>query len=239
VTSFSAHISQAGYGRLSVVDDVAIESASGALTVILGSNGAGKSTTLRAVIGTVRSKRRLLLDGRDVTHLPPWKLPHEGVVFVPDGARAFPNLSIIENLTGAFMAVATPGQRQHLARRLDKVFAIFPVLKARQQSVAGTLSGGQRQMLAVGRALMAEPRVLLLDEPSAGLAPKIVEELFEALETIKVEQGCAIVMAEQNVGYASRIADNCIVLEQGKMVLCGPMSEVAGQDRLRTAYLGL
>jgi branched-chain amino acid transport system ATP-binding protein len=239
VSRFEARIELAGYGKLTVVEEVAIDSAAGEIMVVLGSNGAGKSTTLRAVMGTVRARRQLRLDAADLSHVPAWALPAQGIVLVPDGARCFPNLTVGENLEGAFIAVHGAKRRERYAPLLEEILSLFPALRTRQKSAAGTLSGGQRQMLAVGRALMAEPRVLLLDEPSAGLAPKVVEELFQALSRIKAERGCAIVMAEQNVGYASAVADRCIVLEEGRVVLSGAMAEVIAQERLRTAYLGL
>jgi branched-chain amino acid transport system ATP-binding protein len=210
------------------------------LLVILGSNGAGKSTTMRAIIGTVKcAERALSLEGRPLGGLQAWQLPHHGVVLVPDGARCFPNLSVQENLHGAFVALNGPGTGDREEKLVAGVHALFPILKTKAGAPAGTLSGGQRQMLALGRALMAEPKVLLLDEPSSGLAPKIVEELFEALAQIKAQQDVAVVMAEQNVGYAMRIADNCLVLEEGTVVLSGSIADVIKNERLRTAYLGL
>jgi branched-chain amino acid transport system ATP-binding protein len=240
VTSFSATLSGAAYGRLVVVETVSIAVEGGRMAVILGSNGAGKTTTLRAVFGTVTcASRSIALDGEPLDRLASWRLPGRGLVLVPDGARCFPNMSVRENLHGAFVAVHARGGAEPERRLLGQVFELFPVLRDKEHLAAGTLSGGQRQMLAIGRALMTEPRVLVLDEPSAGLAPKIVEELFEALARIKAERGCAIVMAEQNVGYATRVADHCLVLEEGRVVLDGPMATVRQDERLRTAYLGL
>ncbi|MEO9191210.1 MAG: ABC transporter ATP-binding protein [Acetobacteraceae bacterium] len=237
---FAAEIGSAGYGRLTVLSRVALEVDQGEVLVVLGGNGAGKTTTLKAMMGTVRSEgRRVMLDGADLSGLPSWRLPGQGVVFVPDGARCFPNLTVIDNLRGAFAATHARHQGRGEKERLESVRALFPLLRERASQVAATLSGGQRQMLAVGRALMTSPRVLLLDEPSAGLAPKVVEELFEALGEIKSESGCAIVMAEQNVDYAARIADRCIVLEEGHVALSGAMRDVISHERLRVAYLGL
>ena len=236
---FSATLASAGYGRLKVLGALDIAADAGQMLVVLGSNGAGKTTALKAIMGTITSEgRRLSLDGRELADLPAWRLPRHGVVLVPDGARCFQNLSILENLHGAHVAVARAGKRP-AEELLDHVFALFPILRERSASPAGTLSGGQRQMLAVGRALMADPRALLLDEPSAGLAPKVVEELFVALAEIKRRQRCAIIMAEQNVGYAARVADDCVVLEDGRVALAGPMQDVVQHERLRTAYLGL
>jgi len=239
MTRFAASLANAGYGRLKVLGAMNIAAESGQMLVVLGSNGAGKTTALKAVMGTVASEgRRLTLDGADLGALPSWRLPLRGVVLVPDGARCFQNLSILDNLRGARLAL-TGADRKPVEELLEQVFGFFPFLRQRSASIAGTLSGGQRQMLAIGRALMGEPRALLLDEPSAGLAPKIVEELFESLAEIKRRQGCAIVMAEQNVGYATQVADHCVVLEEGRVALAGPMAEVVQHERLRTAYLGL
>ncbi len=236
---FAAQLGSAGYGRLKVLGALDVVVRSGQMLVILGSNGAGKTTALKAIMGTVASEgRRVVLDDTDLSRHPSWRLPVMGVVLVPDGARCFPNLSILDNLRGARLAV---GGRVRTAEAdlLEGVFRFFPVLGQRSASMAGTLSGGQRQMLAIGRALMTEPRALLLDEPSAGLAPRIVEELFMSLGEIKRRQGCAIVMAEQNVGYATQVADDCVVLEEGRAALAGRMADVVQHERLRTAYLGL
>lgn len=241
MSRFQAELAGASYGRLQVLGEVKLSVGEGEMLVVLGSNGAGKTTALRAILGTVTSTgRRIALDGADLSALAPWRLPSLGVSLVPDGARCFPNLTVLDNLRGAHVAASggirflpTPGPL------LETVYGYFPVLRARQSQIAGTMSGGQRQMLAVGRALMTAPRALLLDEPSAGLAPKIVEELFETLAEIKSASGCAIVMAEQNVGYATRIADHCLVLEEGRVSLAGHMAEIAGRAELASAYLGL
>jgi branched-chain amino acid transport system ATP-binding protein len=240
VNELRAELSGAGYGHLTIVEDVALEVRGGEALVILGSNGAGKSTTLRALMGTVRAaRRRLVLDGEELGHLRAWALPARGIVFVPDGARCFPNLTVLDNLRGAFQAAQSTRSDGGMSDALDEAYTLFPVLREKSRIEAGALSGGQRQMLAIARALMAEPRVLVLDEPSAGLAPKLVEELFLTLDRIKRDRHCAVVMAEQNVWYATRVADRCLVLEQGKVVLSGPMSEVAEDERLRTVYLGI
>ena len=240
MSTFSAQIGRASYGALAVLQDIDFTVQPASMLVILGSNGAGKSTTLRALVGTVNTTgRHLRLGDEDLSALASWRLPGRGMVLVPDGARCFPNTSVFDNLRGVFAALSPPGGTPEFKRRYDETVAFFPLLAERAKAMAGTLSGGQRQMLAVGRALMARPSVLLLDEPSSGLAPKIVEELFDVLGKIKAERGCAIVMAEQNVGYAAQVADHCLVLEEGRQVLTGTMAEVARDERLRTAYLGL
>ena len=240
MSRFQAALGSASYGRLQVLGALDVAVSEGTMLVVLGSNGAGKTTALRAIIGTVASRgRRLLLDGEDLSALQPYMLPARGVSLVPDGARCFPNLSVLDNLRGAYVAASGRRALPTVATLLEQVYGYFPMLWERRSQAAGTMSGGQRQMLAVGRALMTAPRALLLDEPSAGLAPKIVEELFGTLAEIKRNSGCAIVMAEQNVGYATQIADHCIVLEEGRVALSGPMAEVVNRDELRSAYLGL
>jgi branched-chain amino acid transport system ATP-binding protein len=237
---FQASLGSAGYGRLQVLGALDLAVNGGEMLVVLGSNGAGKTTALRAIIGAVASHgRQVFLDGNDLSKLQPYMLPSLGVSLVPDGARCFPNLTVLDNLRGAY--VAASGQRELPAMEslLEEIYGYFPILRERQDQTAGTMSGGQRQMLAVGRALMTAPRALLLDEPSAGLAPKIVEELFGSLAEIKRHRGCAVVMAEQNVGYATQIADHCIVLKEGRVTLIGSMAEVVKRDELRGAYLGL
>jgi branched-chain amino acid transport system ATP-binding protein len=233
-------LENAGYGELIVIPQLSFEVSGGELVVLLGPNGAGKTTALRAMVGTVDVGRRSLrLDGSDLAGLSAWELARAGIAFVPDGARCFSNATVEENLAGAFEATgrATGASRRNAL--FDLAFELFPVLRQRLGQLAGSMSGGQRQMLAVARALMIEPRVLVLDEPSAGLAPKLVEELFEALGRIKTSSGCAIVMAEQNFAAAMSVADTCLVLDEGRLALSGTVDEVRSNERLRVAYLGL
>lgn len=237
---FELTIEKAGYGELVVVPGLSLAVSGSELLVLLGPNGAGKTTALRALIGTVETGRRSLrLDGQDLSGLSPWQLARARVAFVPDGARCFANATVEENLRGAFEALSPRAVSGERARLFESVFSLFPILRERAGQLAGSMSGGQRQMLAIGRALMIEPRVLVLDEPSAGLAPKLVEELFEALGRIKAASGCAIVMAEQNFAAAMSIADTCLVLDEGQVALTGTMQDMAGNEKLRIAYLGL
>jgi branched-chain amino acid transport system ATP-binding protein len=237
--AFDASFSSAGYGALTVIPELRISAEKGRLAVVLGSNGAGKSTALRAIMGLVRTRdRRLIFDGQDLSSCSAALLPRRGVILVPDGARCFTNLTVTENLEGTFVACGGEGRDVMRSRKVE-VFDLFPVLAEKSAQLAGTMSGGQRQMLAIGRALMINPRVMLLDEPTAGLAPKIVEEMFEALARIKASQECTIVMAEQNVGFVQHIADNCIVIESGRVAAQGPMREVLSSAAIRQAYLGL
>jgi branched-chain amino acid transport system ATP-binding protein len=240
VNRFEATIERAGYGELTVVPKLSLHVSGGELLVLLGPNGAGKTTSLRALAGTVDTVRRnLRLDGQDLSGQSPWQLARSRIAFVPDGARCFANATVEENLRGAFEALSPRSAHAERLRLCEVVFELFPVLRQRSRQLAGSMSGGQRQMLAIGRALMIEPRVLMLDEPSAGLAPKLVEELFEALGRIKAASRCAIVMAEQNFAAAMSVADTCLVLDEGHVALSGTMREIAGNEKLRIAYLGL
>ena len=237
---FEVTIENAGYGELTVVPSLSLEVSGGELLVLLGPNGAGKTTSLRALIGTVDTRRRRLrLDGEDLSTRSAWQLARRRLAFVPDGARCFANLTVRENLRGAAEAASPSATAADLRRLIGRVFDLFPILREREAQLAGSMSGGQRQMLAIGRALMIEPRVLVLDEPSAGLAPKVVEELFEALGRIKKTSNCAIVMAEQNFAAAMSVADSCVVLNEGHVALTGTTAEVARNEKLRVAYLGL
>lgn len=231
---FSASISDASYGELPVVDEVTVVVRSGEALALLGANGAGKSTTLKAFMGAVRARdRRLSLGDTDLTRHTTAQLSRAGVVYVPDGAKCFPSLTVKENLVGAGQAVADGD----VTGLLGQVMTLFPVLASRTRQMAGTMSGGERQMLAVGRALMMRPQVLLLDEPSAGLAPIVFAQLFEALAEIRTQGTCALVIAEQNVELALRVADRYSVLSRGHVNGSGAAADV-GEDTFRSAYLG-
>ena len=240
MSTFETAFTCAGYGGLVVVPELQLSVEKGELVVILGSNGAGKSTTLRAIMGLVQTqKRRVSLDGEDLSTTKTSLLPQRGIVLAPDGARCFADLTVTENLQGTFIASQKRRDPVSMRSYMSEVFSLFPILHEKRDQLAGTMSGGQRQMLAVGRALMATPRVMLLDEPTAGLAPKIVEEMFAALAKIKASKGCSILMAEQNVGFAQHIADRCVVIESGRLIAQGPMGEMAPRQILREASLGL
>ncbi|WP_089175726.1 ABC transporter ATP-binding protein [Bosea sp. AS-1] len=237
---FEAAISGAGYGALTIVPQLSLSVVGGEVMVLLGSNGAGKTTSLRSVVGTVRARTRSVrLDGEELSSLNPWQLARRSIAFVPDGARCFANVSVIDNLTGALEALRPAATATERRRSFDTVFELFPILHERREQLAGSMSGGQRQMLAISRALMIEPRVMILDEPSAGLSPKLVEDVFEALGRIKAASNCAILMAEQNVAAAIAVADRCIILNEGHVMLEGGIDEVRSDERLRVAYLGM
>ena len=221
------------YGAIHAVRGVSFEVQAGEIVTLIGSNGAGKSTLLRTVSGLVRaSAGRVLLAGADVTYRRPEQIVALGCSHVPEGRRIFANLSVLENLQmGAWP------QRVAEAEGLERVFALFPRLRERLSQAGGTLSGGEQQMLAIGRALMAEPKLLLLDEPSLGLAPLLVKQIFEIVRAINA-QGTTVLLVEQNAHQALRIAHRAYVLETGALALNGPAAELARDPRVRAAYLG-
>lgn len=236
MSHFTAEISGATYGELPVLDYLPLRAEKGEVTVILGANGAGKSTALLAIVGLVKcASRKLSLGGEDVSRMSTSRLARAGICLVPDGAKCFPSLTVEENLLGA--AAVVHGRNRQAAQRLSQVEKMFPVLASRRDQKAGTMSGGERQMLSVGRALMTEPQVLLIDEPSAGLAPIVCEELFDALGYIGRSGSCALVVAEQNFELASAIADRVVVLDRGKVTASSATSEISF-DEMREAYLG-
>ena len=221
------------YGAIHALRGVSFEVRAGEIVTLIGSNGAGKSTLLRAVSGLVRpSAGRIRLEGADVTAHRPEAIVALGCSHVPEGRRIFANLSVLENLQmGAWP------RRGVLAESLERVFALFPRLRERLSQAGGTLSGGEQQMLAIGRALMAQPKVLLLDEPSLGLAPLLVKQIFEIVRAIN-EQGTTVVLVEQNAHQALRVAHRAYVLETGALVLEGSAQALANDPRVRAAYLG-
>jgi branched-chain amino acid transport system ATP-binding protein len=221
------------YGAIHALRGVSFEARAGEIVTLIGSNGAGKSTLLRAVSGLVRpSAGRIRLEGIDVTAHRPEAIVALGCSHVPEGRRIFANLTVLENLQmGAWP------RRGAEAEGLERVFALFPRLRERLKQAGGTLSGGEQQMLAIGRALMAEPTILLLDEPSLGLAPLLVKQIFEIIRAINA-QGTTVVLVEQNAHQALRVANRAYVLETGALALEGPADELARDPRVRAAYLG-
>ena len=221
------------YGAIHALRGVDLEVHGGEIVTLIGSNGAGKSTLLRALSGLVRaSAGRVLLEGTDITTSRPESIVALGCSHVPEGRRIFANLSVLENLQmGAYP------RRSGEAEGLARVLGLFPHLQDRLQQPGGTLSGGEQQMLAIGRALMAEPILLLLDEPSLGLAPLLVQQIFAIIREINA-QGTTIVLVEQNARQALRLAHRAYVLETGELALQGPAAELARDPRVREAYLG-
>jgi branched-chain amino acid transport system ATP-binding protein len=225
----------AGYGALPVLRGIDFTIAEGEIVAVLGSNGVGKSTLNNVLSGLMRpSAGRISFGGEDIAGARPASIVARGLVQVPEGRRIFPNLSVRENLEiGAYRR-----GRPRRAANLDRVVAIFPRLGERMKQLAGTLSGGEQQMLAIGRGLMAEPLLLILDEPSLGLSPLLVEEMFALIARIRAE-GLSVLLVEQNVMQSLAIADRAYVLEQGRFALSGTGAALIDDPRLRQAYLGL
>ena len=223
------------HGPAQVLHGVDLRLARGGITALLGANGAGKTTLLRAISRLVRSRGRIHIDGRDVTGLAAEDVVRLGVAHVPEGRGTFGALSVDENLRlGAHLRA----DRAAVAADLDRVYARFPRLGERRRQQAGTLSGGEQQMLAIGRALMLRPRLLLLDEPSCGLAPKVVAGIFTILHDIHAVDGVTLLLVEQNTRVALELAHDACVLAAGRVVLAGPCADLAADAALRRAYLG-
>jgi branched-chain amino acid transport system ATP-binding protein len=223
------------YGAAAAVSDVNLRIDAGELVVVVGPNGAGKSTLINAMAGLHPvASGRLVADGHDITREAPHRFCERGIAIVPEGRRLFVNLTVRENLElGSYRA----GARKMRADSLTRVCALFPVLAERMDAPAGALSGGQQQMVAIGRALMARPRFLLLDEPSLGLSPLIVRDLFRAIQEINAE-GVAVLLVEQNVAAALEVARRAYVLEEGRIVAEGESQQLVSQPHIRKAYLG-
>lgn len=227
---------EVAYGNVTALWDVSFEVGEGEVVALVGGNGAGKTTTLKTISGLLRPRRGAVrLAGEDLTRLPTPEIVARGVVHVPEGRKLFPEMSVRDNL---LLGGYHPGARPHQAERLERVFAIFPRLRERARQVAGTLSGGEQQMVAIGRGLMAGPRVLMLDEPSLGLAPIMVEEMFGVVEEIH-RQGVTVLLVEQNTEHALALASRAFVLESGRVVLSGTGQGLLADPRVREAYLGL
>jgi branched-chain amino acid transport system ATP-binding protein len=223
------------YGAIRALDGVSFSVPAGAVVALLGANGAGKSTALRAVTGLVTPQGgRIVFAGREIQGLKPHEIIRAGLGVVPEGRRIFANLTVYDNLMlGAYF------RRDHetLARDLENLFETFPRLAERRHQAAGTLSGGEQQMLALGRALMSRPKLLLLDEPSLGLAPLLVKEVFNIITRLN-QQGVTILLVEQNAAQALKLAHYAYILETGRVALAGPGSELLAHPRLKEAYLG-
>jgi len=224
------------YGNVQALWDVSLRVGDGEIVTIVGANGAGKTTTLRAIAGLLKPRRgTITVDNVHVTGMAANELVRRGVVLIPEARQLWPGMTVLENLEmGAYAKAA----RKHRRETLRRVFTMFPILERRAKQKAGTLSGGEQQMCAIGRGLMALPRILLLDEPSLGLAPLLVREVFASLKSIR-EQGVTIVLVEQNVPNALALADHAFVLETGRVILAGPAADLARDSRVRDAYLGL
>ena len=223
------------YGAIHALKGVSLEVKKGEIVTLVGANGAGKSTTLRAISGLVPAKKGCItLEGNDITKMPPQKIVKAGISHAPEGRRAFARMTVLENLQlGAYLRK----DKSDIRESLEHVYERFPRLKERSSQKAGTLSGGEQQMLAIGRALMSKPKLLLLDEPSMGLAPILVKEIFEIIKEIN-KSGTTVLLVEQNAAMAFAVADKAYVLETGRIVLSGTSEELMATEQVRKAYLG-
>jgi len=226
---------RARYGRVHALDGVSLTVGPGELVCLIGANGAGKTTTLKTISGLVRAAAgRIVFDGREIQALPPQEILRRGIAHCPEGRRVFPHMTVKENLEmGAYVRT----DAAQIATDLERAFGHFPILGERRRQSAGTLSGGEQQMLAIGRALMARPRLMLFDEPSLGLAPTVVEAVFEIIAGIRRE-GMTVLMVEQNAWMALGVATRAYVMETGRITLAGPARELADNAHVKRAYLG-
>ena len=233
------------YGFIAALKGIDINVERGQIVALLGSNGAGKTTTLRAISGAIKPESgSIVLDGKEISGQPTYKIAKAGITQSPEGRLLFPELTVEENLkVGAYGLKTTVingvkvTEKEQLNRNFERVYNLFPILKERRTQIANTLSGGEQQMVAIGRALMSNPKVLLLDEPSLGLAPLVIDEIFKAFKKIR-EEGTTILIVEQNALQTLKIADYAYVLELGKISLEGPAKELITNKKLIDAYLG-
>jgi branched-chain amino acid transport system ATP-binding protein len=224
------------YGDLRVLWNVGVEVNQGEIVTLVGSNGAGKSTTLKNISRLVAwSAGSIRFEGEDLSKLEPHQVVERGVIQVPEGRKIFPEMTIMENLR---MGSYTPGSRKDRQKNIDRAFALFPRLKEREKQLGGTLSGGEQQMLAIARGLMANPRLLMLDEPSLGLSPLFVKNIFQTIQEIN-RQGVTILLVEQNVYQSLSIATRAYVLETGRVVLTGTGKDLLSNDHVKKAFLGM
>jgi branched-chain amino acid transport system ATP-binding protein len=227
---------RAGYGDLQALFDLSLDVRAGEIVTLIGANGAGKTTTLRVISGAVRATAGTVrFDGHDITALPAHAMPERGISHVPEGRQLFPFMTVEENLgLGAYNRRSRPHASDALAEQLE----LFPRLKERRRQLAGTLSGGEQQMVAIARGLMAAPRLLLLDEPSLGLSPKVTEEVFARIRDIRT-RGVTVLLVEQNVVDGLGISDRGYVVEHGRVTMQGAAQDLLHDDKIRAAYLGL
>ena len=226
----------AGYASIRVLNGVSLKVQPGSITALLGSNGAGKTTLMRTIVGLIQTDRgQILHEGKPIQRLPPQQRVEMGIVLVPEGRLVFSDFTVEENLKlGAFV----PRARERMSTTLEGMYGLFPKLAERRRQAARTMSGGEQQMLALARGLMSRPRLLMLDEPSLGLAPVIIAQLFQVIQQIR-DNGVTIFIVEQNVQTTLQIADHAYVLDQGKVVLQGPGATLAKEPRIRAAFLGI
>lgn len=227
---------ETGYGEMQILWGVSLKVRKQSITTILGPNGAGKTTTLRGIFGINKPwKGRIEFEGRDVTYMPPHRKVEKGITMVLEGRHLFPSMSVEENL---LLGAYTKRAEERVDDSLEIVYSLFPLLKERKDQKAGTLSGGEQQMLAIARALMSAPKLILMDEPSQGLAPKLVVQVFETISRMK-EQGLTILLVEQNVFASLEISDYAYVLGEGKIVAEGSVDEIKDSEVVKKAYVGV
>jgi branched-chain amino acid transport system ATP-binding protein len=224
------------YGDIHVLWDIDLEVKKGEAVALIGSNGAGKTTLFKTISGLLMPRSgSIKFLGEDISQMPCFKRVEKGIVHVPEGRRLFPNLTVLENLKlGAYTATS----RKYLKDNIEKVYNLFPILKERKNQLAGTLSGGEQQMVAIGRALISRPKIMIFDEPSLGLAPKVVDTIYKVLENLRNE-GLTILFAEQYVTRALNFADRAYVMEKGRIILHGTTEELQKNPAIRKAYLGM
>lgn len=225
------------YGELQVLHNVSFEIKENEVVAIIGPNGAGKTTALKSIVGVVKKKGKVLFADRDITNLPPHKIVKEGLVLVPEGRQIFPYLTVKENLDLGAYTLLRAKRKKEYRENLEFVFNLFPILKKRLNQLAQTMSGGEQQMLAISRALMASPQVLLLDEPSMGLAPKVVKEIFQVLKKLK-ESGKTILIVEQNARLVLSLADRGYLFQAGRVVVSGSSEQLKSDNIVKEAYFG-
>ncbi len=222
------------YGGIEAVKGISFDVPDHSIVTLIGANGAGKSSTLRTIAGLVKSSAgTITLDDEDITNMPSAKRVGKGIVLCPEGRRVFPDMTVLENIKiGAYL------RNDDLTSDIENVYNLFPRLKERNWQLAGTLSGGEQQMLAVARSLMSNPEIMMLDEPSLGLAPIIVQEIFSIIKQINKERGTTILLIEQNANMALKVADKAYVMETGRITLSGTGAELLANDDIKAAYLG-
>ena len=224
-----------GYGKAIVLHRVNLQVAKGSIVALLGSNGSGKTTLIRTILGLVKPlEGKIAFDGREIQGVEPHRMNEIGISVAPEGRRIFQEMTVVENLR---MGCFRETRREILRERMEEVFRLFPRLRERSAQLGGTLSGGEQEMLSLGRALMAQPRLLILDEPSLGLQPNLVEKMFEMIRQIKEERGTTILLAEQNARKTLEIADSGYVLQRGRIIASGQAGEIAENEVVKRAYL--
>lgn len=223
------------YGPIVGTENIGFAIEPGETVALIGSNGAGKSSTLKAILGMVTYEGRILLDGKDLKGLKPSQVMRLGIGYSPEGRRVFPQLSVLDNLRVG--GITRP--EAELPQRIERIYDYFPRLKERQSQAAGSLSGGEQQMLAIGRALMSKPTLIMLDEPSLGLAPVIVERIGEVLAEIQNTEGLAVILAEQNATWALSLAKRAVILDLGRIRMTGDAAQLLDDPEVRRAYLGI